>query len=168
MNKSVLSFALLLIGVGLFAAFTPTPMTAQSDSLPAIEGAASEWISVGSWEQQSFVRNSADSITAPLTTASIQLFLGGSCPGIKQASVFGATPGGLLQFVYGLPGTYIVPSGPCTGLVLDLATPTLGPSVTADATGSFSGIYFIPLALCNFSVQAIDVFTCTASNVEVL
>ena len=163
-SKSLLLCMITLVGASIFAAFTPAPIESdQNSTMPEVEGPITDWISVGTWDAATFTDNSADTIQAPLATASIQLFIGGPCPGLKQVSVVGASPSGTIQFVYGPAGTYTVASGPCVGMVLAMSPPTLGPTVTADAAGIFSAVYFIPAALCGMVVQAVDVATCTAS-----
>lgn len=84
----------------------------------------------------------------------------GSCPGTMTFSVSGETPGGLVAFVYGVPGSFTWMGTPCTGTTLDIAGPTLAQySAATSITGN------VPAGACGrIRVQAVDVATCAVSN----
>jgi hypothetical protein len=98
-----------------------------------------------------------------------QLSVHDVCMGVGDIDIYNATPGGLIAFVYGSPGPYTITSGPCTGTTLGISNPTLSPSMPhADAAGTFHTTYTIPISLCGQHLQAIDVASCTASNLGLM
>jgi len=100
----------------------------------------------------------------------LTLTITGPCPGLGTVDVSGASPGGTVAIVYALAqGSFPVPSGrPCAGTVLGLAATgiTLAATPTADPTGSVSLPATLPGNACGVgAVQAVDLTTCTTSNV---
>ncbi len=94
-----------------------------------------------------------------------QLELTGTCPGILTVEVAFASPLGSVAMVYGPSGTFVVPNGPCAGLVLDIDSPTLAGYYTADAFGELNmSSPPIPSGFCGQVLQAVDVAKCLASN----
>ena len=65
---------------------------------------------------------------------------------------------------YGPAGTFIIPSGPCAGLSIDIGAPTLAGFFTANASGDLSISTTLPAGACGLTVQAVDMATCTKSN----
>ncbi|MBL7009294.1 MAG: peptidase S8 [Planctomycetes bacterium] len=84
----------------------------------------------------------------------------GSCPGSMTFAVSGQTLGGKVAWIYGSPGSFTVSGGPCAGLTVDIANPTvyqnaLGTQITAN----------VPAGACgSIRLQCVDVATCTKSN----
>lgn len=95
------------------------------------------------------------------------LSLSGSCPGASTASVTGATPGGRVAIALSAgTGSFVIPGGPCGGTVLGLAaTPSLIAILTANGGGSVSISGNLPAGLCGRYLQAVDLATCTPTNV---
>ena len=91
------------------------------------------------------------------------------CPGIVVSfQVTNATPNGTVALVFAsTTGTFTIPGGPCAGTVLGLSNVNiqLVGTNTASAAGvtSFSGPAGINV--CGGWLQAVDVTTCTVSNV---
>lgn len=96
------------------------------------------------------------------------LLASGPCPGATTVRVFDATAGSLIALLHGSVGTTIRTTPPCTGLVLDLASPTLGLLGRASTTGRMVRQFNFPPAVCGRVVQAVDMMTCVASNYLVL
>ncbi|MFG0330279.1 MAG: DUF4350 domain-containing protein [Phycisphaerales bacterium] len=99
------------------------------------------------------------------------LSLSGSCPGTVTADVSGATPGGNVAFIFANgTGSVTIPSGnPCAGTVLDLnGSAQLIRTETADGSGNVTVSGSAPSGACGGYIQALDVATCTTSNVEQL
>jgi hypothetical protein len=92
----------------------------------------------------------------------------GTCPGTMTLSGSGMTASGAVAIVYGPSGSFTVPGGSCAGLVLDIAAPSLGAVVTADAAGDVSISPSIPGAACGSTVQMIDLTACAATNSVIL
>ncbi len=92
----------------------------------------------------------------------------GSCPGAATISVSGATPNGTVAMAYGVPGAFTIPSGPCAGVNLGLSAPTLAGFFSADGSGNLSLSPSLPAGVCGLSLQAVDMSSCTASNVVML
>lgn len=96
------------------------------------------------------------------------LAMAGTCPGAITLTIRYATAGGWVAIVHGPPGIYYKLTPPCLGLRLQIAPPSLGGILSADAAGVALSSLQIPANACGRSVQAVDVATCTASNVIVL
>lgn len=88
----------------------------------------------------------------------------GSCPNPVTVNVECLTPNGVVALVYGVAGNFTVPNGPCAGLELAIANPTIEGTYVADAFGMFSlTTGTLPPAACGITVQAVDVTRCLAS-----
>ena len=95
----------------------------------------------------------------------MRLDINGLCPGPATVVLTGATPFGSVAFASSPAlGTYSIPSGPCLGTLIDLATPTLLGYETADGSGTINLPVFLPAGLCGQFVQAVDMTTCIISN----
>lgn len=99
----------------------------------------------------------------------VSLRVSGSCPGSMTFDASGATPGGAVAYIYAFgAGNVVIPSGPCAGTELGLnATAQLGGTETANAAGEATLTTNVPAAACGrVFVQALDVSSCTPSNVS--
>lgn len=96
------------------------------------------------------------------------LSMSGTCPGIVTLTISNATFNSAVAIVYGPAGVFLKPTPPCQGLTLGVSPPSLGAVRTADAAGVAVLNFNAPPGACGRSVQAVDVTTCTASNVIVL
>lgn len=92
----------------------------------------------------------------------------GSCGGPRTLTVGNLQPLGPVAIAYGPAGNFTIPSGPCAGLNIAMATPTLAGIFTADAAGNFTVNFTPPSGLCGLRVQAVDMTTCQASQVAFL
>lgn len=105
-------------------------------------------------------------------TGGLSLTVTGSCPGQMSVAVSGATPGGTVAFIRAFgTGSCVIPGGPCGGTQLGLSCngAALVGTDTADANGNASISGNAPAAACGRAfVQALDVTTCTTSNVEAI
>lgn len=97
-----------------------------------------------------------------------QLAIAGACGGPATLSVSGATAGGTVLILYGAAGSTTKPTGTCSGTTVDIAAPSLGAAVAADANGDVSLNVNLPAGACGLTVQAVDVGTCTPTNSVVL
>jgi hypothetical protein len=93
----------------------------------------------------------------------------GTCPGPMTLTVTGATPGGLVVLLYGVPGTFTYGGTPCTGITLNVINPngtppTVGTMQPANSAGVLIVNFNATPNVCGFTVQAVDVATCTTSN----
>jgi len=107
--------------------------------------------------QDVFVRDRAPDLT-----------LIGGCPGLVEFWISGGTPDGPLALLAGQSGSYVKPNQPCQGLTVGLSAPILLGILSADAVGSAQFPANAPPGACGRSVQAVDVATCSATNVIVL
>ncbi|KAA3607268.1 MAG: hypothetical protein DWQ01_16365 [Planctomycetota bacterium] len=94
----------------------------------------------------------------------------GPCPGNVTAVVSGASANGNVAIIYAFgTGSFTIPNGfACAGTVLGLSSNniTLLTTITADANGDASLPGGVPAGACgNVAVQALDLATCTPSNV---
>jgi len=96
------------------------------------------------------------------------LSITGTCPGAITLTVAGATANGSVVIIYGPAGIFVKPTPPCQGLMLGVSPPTLGALRTADGSGTAVLNFTAPPGACGRSVQAVDVTTCTATNLIVL
>ncbi|MFG0330710.1 MAG: FG-GAP repeat domain-containing protein [Phycisphaerales bacterium] len=100
------------------------------------------------------------------------LAINGTCPGAVTLTVSGATPGGTVAFIYAFGrGSVTIPQGnPCAGTTLDLdGSATLLDTARANASGEASVSGNAPAAACGrVFLQALDVATCSTSDVEAL
>ena len=95
------------------------------------------------------------------------LSLAGSCPGRITADVSGATPGGTVAYVFGVAqGSTTIPGGPCAGTQLGIQGGVrLVGTDSADGSGHSSLSGNAPAGACGHYLQALDLSTCTTSNV---
>jgi archaellum component FlaF (FlaF/FlaG flagellin family) len=98
----------------------------------------------------------------------LSLALTGSCSGAVTLTISNATANGSVAIVFGQAGVFVKPTPPCQGLTLGVAPPTLAAIRTADGGGTATLNFTAPPGACGRSVQAVDVMTCTATNVIVL
>ncbi|TAH34333.1 MAG: hypothetical protein EYC70_15410 [Planctomycetota bacterium] len=101
------------------------------------------------------------------------LFLSGTCGGVMEATVSGATPHQPVAFFHctGPGGGHTILRGPCAGTVLDLnASTVLGGVRQAGRLGNARiGPRTVPSGACGrMRVQALDVATCATSNVALV
>lgn len=90
----------------------------------------------------------------------------GACPGSTTIELADGSPAGDVAFLRGSgPGSTVVPGGPCAGIVVDLAGPRLLAVVTADAAGGLEVVRDLPEAACGVTIQAVDLTSCSTSNV---
>jgi hypothetical protein len=95
--------------------------------------------------------------------------LSGSCPGAVTLNASDFTPfGGVAVAIALSAGSFTIPAGSCAGTQLGLASPSLVTVLTADANGAASLGGNLPPAFCGRSLQAVDLATCTPSNVITL
>lgn len=92
----------------------------------------------------------------------------GTCPGLMTLTISYATANRNVALVYGPSGNFVKSTTPCQGLVLEIAQPRLGAYVAANASGTAVLSFYAPPGVCGLTVQAVDVPTCTATNVIVL
>jgi hypothetical protein len=93
----------------------------------------------------------------------------GTCPGPMTLTATGMTPGGSVYVVSSSgPGSAAVPSGPCAGPVSGLSPAgiRLRTTLTANGSGAASFSVTAGAGACGTYVQALDVATCTFSNVD--
>lgn len=97
----------------------------------------------------------------------------GTCPGAMTFTATGATPSGTVAFVWGTSGSFVIPGGyPCAGTMLGL-TPLLAPPPgyaldAADGSGTAVFSVNVPPVGCGLLLQAVDLSTCTTTNVVTL
>lgn len=100
----------------------------------------------------------------------IALALSGECPGQLRARATGATAGGRVAFIYARGvGNARIPGGPCAGTRLGLNNSAqLAATINADGNGTATLARSAGANACNGAIllQALDVTTCTPSNVE--
>ncbi len=99
------------------------------------------------------------------------LTIGGSCPGMMNLRVSGATPNGQVAILHADgTGAVRIPNGnPCAGTQLGLnASARLFQVMRADQNGSLSVNLNVPGQACRRYVQALDAATCATSNVDQL
>ncbi|TAH34488.1 MAG: hypothetical protein EYC70_16260 [Planctomycetota bacterium] len=105
---------------------------------------------------------------------SFHLQVVGTCGGAMNFQVSGATPGGTVRLVYSSStGSFTIPAGsPCAGTQLGLDRPiNLAPITINIGPGGNgqSGSVNVPVGACGVvNVQALDLGSCTASNVILL
>jgi Tol biopolymer transport system component len=94
----------------------------------------------------------------------------GSCPGTMTFTASGLAAGATVAFIWGTPGSFIIPTGrPCAGTALDLV-PLLKPSpgyllAVADSSGIASVSGNVPASACGkLLMQALDLASCMTSN----
>lgn len=100
--------------------------------------------------------------------AGLLLEVSGSCPGAITLTVSHASADGSIALACGAAGAFARRSPPCAGLLLGVMPPAETRILRADARGTAMLTLHAPAAACGRSVQAVDVVTCTATNVVVL
>lgn len=97
------------------------------------------------------------------------LRLSGTCPGPVTVDITGATPGGTVAIAYSRTGagSFTIPSGPCAGRALPIDRARLGTTTTANGAGMRTLTPTFGAGLCGISVVAVDVATCSVSNVAI-
>ena len=109
--------------------------------------------------------NAASQVPDSVTGAPI-LGTSGSCPGSVTVSIDNATPGGQVVLAWSSSlGSATVPGGPCAGTSLGLANPKVAKTFTAPGSGSGDLVRTLGGAACGIYLQALDVSTCTPTNV---
>lgn len=98
----------------------------------------------------------------------VTLTVTGACPGPVTIDVAGATGASSVALVYGAAGSFTVPGGACAGLVLDIASPSVGAILATGPGGDASASVTLPGAACGLTLQAVDIAGCSASNAVVL
>ncbi len=105
----------------------------------------------------------------PMAGYDINLEITGECPGKLRFRTSSGSVREKVALVYSLgAGNYTIPNGICAGTELGLGSPVkLAAILTADENGSAQLIRRIPVGLCGGRVviQAVDLATCSASNV---
>jgi hypothetical protein len=99
----------------------------------------------------------------------LTLAVTGACPSVTF-TVSGATPfGGIALLTGPSSSSFTVAGGACAGTTLGVSPPTLRTVVGADASGGLSLSLTLPAGACGtLFLQAVDVSTCSPSNVEAL
>lgn len=108
----------------------------------------------------------------PMAGGGVSLSREGECPGRITATVRGATPDGQVGLIYARnTGNFTIPPGqPCAGTQLGLGSQAIRLVATARADGNGVAVFSgnAPAPTCGGHIQAIDVRTCSTSNVEQL
>jgi hypothetical protein len=94
--------------------------------------------------------------------------MAGACPGPVSLTVSNATPLGSVAILCGSSGIFVRTSPPCAGLMLAVVLPFQAFIRNADAGGAATLNFTAPPGVCGRSVQAVDVASCTATDVLVL
>lgn len=111
---------------------------------------------------------SIDSVELLVPGTSPTLTLSGPCPGQMVADASDMTAFGTVIFGWGFPGVFTVPGGTCAGVTVPLAIPTRLATVIADSQGDASLFGTAPSIACgNIGVAALDLATCTLTNIVV-
>jgi len=92
----------------------------------------------------------------------------GSCPGSVNLTISQASPFGRIAIACGTAGTFARVMPPCAGLALGVSPPARTRIVFADVDGIAILDFILPAGFCGLSAQAVDVTTCSATNVIVL
>lgn len=132
----------------------------SSGIIANLGGTLGTGVGIGGW--------SATADNWDLGDGGVTLTVTGACPGPVTLDVAGATGASSVALVYGAAGSFTVPGGSCAGLVLDIASPTLGAILATGPGGDASLPVTLPGAACGLTVQAVDISGCSASNSVVL
>ncbi|MFT4622387.1 MAG: hypothetical protein ACI8PZ_001043 [Myxococcota bacterium] len=94
----------------------------------------------------------------------------GACPGAVDVTIAGLTPSGSAAILRGTRGgSDIIPAGPCAGMESGLAGLSY---ITTLRDSDFDGVIavspVIPRPACGDMIQALDVATCTLTNIAPL
>ena len=92
----------------------------------------------------------------------------GTCPGVIDFTLTGATADGAVVLAFGPAGSFTIPDGNCLGVALDIAVPEIAAILNADGAGEIQLSPSIPSAFCGMTLQAVDLTSCSASNSIVL
>lgn len=92
----------------------------------------------------------------------------GRCPGPMTVRTLSGMPGGPTALISGLPGSSVIPPGPCAGTPLSLSRPTLRKLLFSDARGATVSSFFAIPGACGLTIQAVDVRTCRVSGTGTL
>lgn len=109
-----------------------------------------------------------DVFLADTAGSAFELLSSGTCPGARNLLVRGATVRSKVVLMHGVAGTTVVASPPCAGLVLGVASPLRARLLVTDYLGQAGQALLVPPGTCGTTVQAVDAFTCRATNVIVL
>ena len=91
---------------------------------------------------------------------------GGVCPGVLNVNITGLTPGARFTFwAANAAGAFPIPTGPCTGTVVDLDTTAPRRADFADKFGEFSFTRFFFPDQCNVMMQVVNHGNCTKSPI---
>lgn len=94
------------------------------------------------------------------------LTVSGTCPGFTTANITGATPNGNVALAIALnAGSFTIPGGPCGGTVLGLQQPSLVGMFSANGAGAVTVSGNLPAGFCGRRLQAVDLASCTPTNV---
>ncbi|MFW5653482.1 MAG: hypothetical protein ACOC0P_05505 [Planctomycetota bacterium] len=133
----------------------------------SLEGFAADQIILSDWEGGWENWFSITEVTVDGGAAGPRLAVSGNCPGNVTLDVSGATPNENVAFIFAFgTGNVTIPSGICQGTQLGLdGTAQLVGTATADANGNAQFTGFAPNIACRGFLQALDLTTCTPSNV---
>lgn len=73
-----------------------------------------------------------------------------------------------VALIYGWPGSTTKPNGVCAGTTVGLSNPTLAIVIAANGAGAASLTFNAPAGACGRSVQAVDLSSCSTSNLVTL
>ncbi len=97
------------------------------------------------------------------------LSVDGTCPGPADFDIVGITPGATVALIAGLPGSDLLPAGPCAGDRTDLSGIRLITTLRdADGDGRITLTPPLPGGACGVSVQVVDLASCLLTNTVVL
>lgn len=122
----------------------------------------SAWASGDGQAYDTIVINGDCGPTGPVLTKT------GTCPGLITLDLSGATPSANAVLLYGAAGSTTKPSGLCAGTTVDIANPTIGPTLNTDVNGNASISANVPAGACGLTVQMVDIAACEPSNSIVL
>jgi len=89
----------------------------------------------------------------------------GLCPGGMTLLASGGTPGQAVAMLFGPAGSFVQSTGPCQGVELAIGQPQLGGIATTNSVGQAPFPFVAPAGACGLRVQAVNLATCTPTNV---
>ncbi len=89
----------------------------------------------------------------------------GLCPGGVTLLVSGGTPGQAVAMLFGAAGSHVQTTGPCQGVELAIGQPQLGGIAITNSLGVAPFPFVAPAGACGLRVQAVNLATCTPTNV---
>lgn len=93
----------------------------------------------------------------------------GTCPGTGTVNVVDGRAGARVAYVSGDPtGSTTVPSGPCAGASIPLASATLRATGTLDSSGARTTAFPLSSRVCGSSFVVVDLGTCAITPVHTL